>query len=183
MIWSENVVTSQKREVATSGGNRGPAHNHYVEPLIDYQPDQCALHKKDNHILHWYMVGSYHKLSTHSLMQILYPDLFVTVVTNHCSISIVLQPGLHTLWPVLWITENTVFWIRKMIWFAHNGIITIHCSVTMTAAETFVHQIRHEWFYYTIQCYQWGTCSSFLYHSKPRNQLLCLAQDRHQSTL
>lgn len=67
------------------------------------------------------------------------------------------------------------FW-TKLIWFAHNGIITIHCNATIiTAGETFVHQIHHEWFHYSIQCYQWGTCSSFLYHSKTQNRLLCFS--------
>lgn len=69
----------------------------------------------------------------------------------------------------------------KLIWFAVNGIITIHCNVTMiTAAETYVHQIHHEWFHYGTWRYQWGTCSSFRYRSKTQRSAFVLGWRRAQ---
>lgn len=69
----------------------------------------------------------------------------------------------------------------KLIWFAVNGIITIHCNVTIiTAAETYVHQIHHEWFHYGTRRYQWGTCSSFPYRSKTQRSAFVLGWRRAQ---
>lgn len=69
----------------------------------------------------------------------------------------------------------------KLIWFAVNGIITIHCNVTIiTAAETYVHQIHHEWFHHSTRRYQWGTCSSFPYRSKTQRSPFVLGWRRTQ---
>lgn len=69
----------------------------------------------------------------------------------------------------------------KPIWFAVNGIITIHCNVMIiTAAETYVHQIHHEWFHYGTRRYQWETCSSFPYRSKTQRSAFVLGWRRAQ---
>lgn len=65
--------------------------------------------------------------------------------------------------------------VLAIIW-CNLLIMTLFLCISRTittAGETFVHQIHHEWFNYSIQPYQRTTCCRFLQHSVTQNQLLC----------